>query len=352
MPNPELEKHFICDNTGNLIQSPVLMLKNKTWVAVERDSVPKSYIGPIYEAPLLKAEIERSQVKTDRPFTLNKAATRYIDKDGVLSFILVGSDEAVKQPLVDKCDCSPDSKILPIGMTPRYKKVEFGDNSIKTKIYDLENNQYFDKWFTTYQSPATAIILAHDVTNSNYFSNSSKLLDKIYLKLKSGTPILIVSTNSNGVRNHQEKLDTFVEKNRIKCPRLNFLQPFVINANDAQQVDQLFSNLSRIILMDLSWEKAAEPIITGLKNYIETRNNDGREYFHGFLSKTFGGHSKEQKLLAAETLIDVLEGKKTRDFLGPFEKVLNQGRLSDIYKKAKTELFDDWSLNKVSQYKI
>lgn len=337
MPTPELLQHFTCANTKKIMTDPVLIFRNKELVAVERESVAKNYHGPVYEAPTLKKEIEKWQEGGDR----NKTQ---VDKaDYTRSYMILGEQGTGKTQFLKSLTNENFNQeyISTIDAAFFTKTIEINDAKVKLNILDPAH-LFKENWGNSY----TGIILTYDVTHRDSLGQLTSWLKQIEAKYYVDQLTIQIVGTKNDLRAERcislEMAKDFVKKFNEENPQFNLLVPVETSAKSKANILDPLVALTKQIVPEINTKKEIKTqnsseidftsAIDKLKNYKNYRGQDERDLYHGHLSSLFGGYSKQQKFAAVDILIEVLEGKKTKDFLAPYEKILKQGSLGTIYK--------------------
>jgi len=333
----------ISKETGKVITDPVLIFSNeeKQYIAVERADVSKQYGGKVYEAPVLKAELARHTSKGTHLLTQTSSLTQKTVK-----FQVIGEAATGKSCMILRYtdDSFTPSFIATIGIDFKTKE----KNNIKRRVFDQATKSAN---FSALKH-VDGLILSYDITNRASFDALEEWMRRIRLLGREGTPIILVGTKSDlsdSRKVSQQEAEAFAKNHDL-------LGPIEASAQNNVNVDECFDMLTNAVIhprKDASNSEPIQKVIEKLQNYKSAREQHPStgDYFH-FFSAWFGGRPKYEKLAAAQTLIEVLEGKKTIDFLDPYKKSLNQGQLGTLYKSIIPLLKLDAEIESKMQIKV
>lgn len=304
------------------MQNKVLFFINGNYTAIERDQLDSNYKGPIYNLPLYNQKknqqsIEKKANKKNILLVGHKNTTDYYHA------MSTNDDETAHSCLTNE------------SFVPDFNNVN--DENFKFKY----SKTTFDQQGT---SSADGIIMVIQTKNDK---NDAAQCFKWLEKNRPNIPVAIaiidkgvyVHQNSpHGYNRDDKTLEQIFDKDFSKLEKYS-----VFNLNDQKGLidKRYFINATNSFCDNLEPDikllpkKNPEQFIKNLNAYIERRNSNAKELYHGFWSLLGGGFTRDTKIKAATMLLSVLKGENTADFLQPYEKALNQGELGKLYKQIK-----------------
>ena len=343
MSRSKLEKHFKSHLTKEKMSDPVLVFDNIShqYVAVDRKET-KSYKGPgPYEAPALKAEIDKS-VEPKK----SKDKESY---DLFYKFVIIGDSGIGKTSLLLRYTDGvfSDYSKLTLGTDFKLRNILAGEKRVKLQIWDPALDSM--KFGGDFHRGADGFVLAYDSTNRESFEHLNRWFQEIRRYNYNKSPIILVATKSDLARECEVE---FEEAKRF-AQQYNLLGPIATSSKEGTNVEDCFNILAEQLVEEQfhsdetnSYEQGkkstqnAAPLnlvqaLNNIDDYKAKRNLIKRELYFGALSTLFGGFTKTIKFEAADTLIEVLKGTKTIDFLVPYQGAYKQGKLGELYKQVE-----------------
>lgn len=167
------------------------------------------------------------------------------DYDILRKIVLIGDSGVGKTSLLQRFaeQHFSDTHITTIGVDFKLRTIQVGNVRVKLQVWDTAGQEKFRVITKTYYRNAAGIIIAYDVTNGESFVNTKRWIEEVKSNCgDDGVPIVLVGNKCDS----PNKIISLNDQQEYA--RLMNLQFFETSAKDNINVDEVFIELSRLIL--------------------------------------------------------------------------------------------------------